>query len=44
LQFADVPGYSALLLRRTYADLSLPGALMERAREWLCGTAARWSD
>ena len=44
LQFADVPGFSALLLRRTYADLSLPGALMDRARAWLGGTAARWSD
>jgi predicted phage terminase large subunit-like protein len=44
LQFAAVPGYSALLLRRTYADLSLPGALMDRAREWLSGTAARWSE
>ena len=35
LQYADVPGYSALLLRKTYADLSLPGALMTRANEWL---------
>ena len=25
LQYADVPGYAALLLRRTYADLALPG-------------------
>lgn len=42
LQYADVPGYSALLLRKTYADLSLPGALMDRAHDWLGGTDARW--
>lgn len=35
LQFVDVPGYSAILFRRTYADLALPGALMEMARRWL---------
>jgi len=42
LQFVEVPGYSALLLRRTYADLALPEALMDRAQEWLAGTDARW--
>jgi len=42
LQFVQVPGYSALLLRRTYADLALPDALMDRAQEWLSGTDARW--
>ncbi len=35
LQYVDVPGYSAILFRRTYADLSLPGALMDRFREWM---------
>jgi predicted phage terminase large subunit-like protein len=44
LQFVDVPRYAAILFRRTYSDLSLPGALMDRAREWLGGTPARWSD
>lgn len=43
LQYVDVPGYAALLLRRTYSDLALPGALMERAHAWLDGTAAVWS-
>lgn len=43
LQYVDVPGYRALLLRRTFADLALPGALMDRAREWLGPTAARWN-
>lgn len=42
LMFVDVPGYAALLLRRSYSDLALPGALMDRAAEWLSGTAARW--
>jgi predicted phage terminase large subunit-like protein len=44
LAHVHVPGYAALLLRRTYADLSLPGALMDRAHEWLRGTGARWDD
>lgn len=35
LQFVDVPKYRALLLRRTFQDLSLPGALMDRAKEWM---------
>ena len=35
LAYVDVPGYAALLLRRTFADLSLPGALMDRAHQWL---------
>ena len=44
LQWVDVPGYAALLLRRTFPDLSKPGALMDRAREWLSPTDARWSE
>jgi hypothetical protein len=43
LKYADVPGYAAILFRRTLADLALPGALMDRANEWLRGTKARWS-
>lgn len=35
LQFVDVPGYSAMLFRRTYADLALPGALMDRFQSWI---------
>lgn len=44
LQYVDVPGYAALILRRTYADLALPGALMDRAHERLDGTDAHWSE
>jgi len=36
--------YSALILRRTYADLALPGALMDRAASWLYNTDAKWDD
>jgi len=42
LKYVDVPGYSALLLMKTFADLSKPKALMDRAHEWLSGTGARW--
>lgn len=41
LQYIDYPGYSAILLRRSYTDLALPGAIMDRAREWL-SDKARW--
>lgn len=44
LEFVDVKGYSAVLLRRTYADLSKPGALMDRAHQWLRSTAAKWNE
>lgn len=44
LQYVHVPGYAALLLRKSYADLALPGALMPRAEEWLGETDARWND
>ena len=43
LQYVHVPGYAALILRRTYADLSLPGAIMDRAQDWLQGTGASWN-
>ncbi len=44
LQFAEVPGYSALIMRRTFADLRLPGALIDRSLEWLADTPARWNS
>lgn len=44
LQYVEVPGYAALLLRRTFTDLSLPGALIPRSFEWLAGTDAHWDD
>lgn len=44
LQYVDVPRYNAILFRRTFQDLSLPGALLDRARDWLAGTDAKWDD
>lgn len=44
LEYADVPGYAALILRRTYKQLSKPGALMDRAQEWLRNTSAKWNE
>jgi len=39
LQYVDHPGYAALILRKTYAELSKPEALMDRAQSWLSGKA-----
>ena len=44
LQYADVPGYAALLLRRTYAELEKADGLIPRADEWLSNTDARRLD
>src|SRR3990167_807920 len=44
LMFSDIPNYNAILFRRTYNDLALPGALMDRAKEWLGGTAAHFNS
>jgi hypothetical protein len=43
LQWVEDPTYSGLILRRTYKDLALPGALMDRAHEWLQTTDAHWN-
>lgn len=44
LRYAKVPGYSALILRRTFSDLNLPDAIMDRSRAWLAGSGARWNE
>lgn len=44
LQYVDVPGYSALLLRRTFPQLSLPNSLIPRAKDWLANTGASWNE
>jgi predicted phage terminase large subunit-like protein len=43
LQFVDVPGYRALLLRRSYTDLNLPEALIPMSQSWLKETNAEWN-
>jgi hypothetical protein len=35
LQYTHIPNYKALILRRSFTELSLPGAVMARAREYL---------
>ena len=44
LEHVDVPGYSALVLRRTFEDLAKPDALIPRSKEWLSETDAKWND
>lgn len=44
LLYADEPDYSAIIFRKTYQDLNKDGALMDRARDWLGGSAAKWND
>ena len=43
LQFCEYENYSALILRRTYKDLSLPEAILDRAKDWLIGKA-KWDE
>jgi predicted phage terminase large subunit-like protein len=44
LEYVDVPGYAALLIRRTFKELELEGGLLERAWTWLAGTDAQPHD
>lgn len=43
LEHVDKSGYAALILRRTFADLKKPKALLDRAKEWLTGTGATYN-
>lgn len=43
IRYCTVPGYTAILFRRTYTDLALPGAIMDRSHQWLQGTDAVWN-
>jgi predicted phage terminase large subunit-like protein len=43
LMHVDVPGYSALIIRRTFRMLQQPLGLMDLAREWLAPTDAVWN-
>ena len=43
LQYVNVPGYAALLLRRTFPQLAKADGLIPRAQEWLAGSDAIWS-
>lgn len=41
-QYANCPEFSALIIRRTFADLALPGAIMDRALKWWKPLGAHW--
>ncbi len=46
MQYLDVPGYSSIIFRRTFKDLSGPGSIMDRAKSWfnpLKEHGVRWS-
>lgn len=43
LQYVDVPGYSALILRRRHVDLVRADALIPRSHSWLANTDASWN-
>jgi len=43
LQYVDVPGYSALLLRDTFQNLNKADSLISRSQEWLHNTDAHWN-
>lgn len=42
-KYVHVPGYSALIIRKTYTDLALPGAIMDRAKGWWSGRV-KWNE
>lgn len=37
LQYAEEPGYTALILRRTYKQLAKADSILSKAKEWLLG-------
>ncbi len=43
LQYVDLPGYSALVLRKTFAQLTKGSALIPLSQEWLAGSDAHWN-
>lgn len=43
-QYVDVPNYAAIIFRKTYRDLALPGALMDRSHKWWDNTKAKWNS
>ena len=42
-QYVDHPKYSAIIFRRSFTDLNLPGALIDRSKEWWANTGAKWN-
>lgn len=44
LQYVDVPGYAALIVRKTLKNLEQPNGLIEVAKQWLGPSDARWHE
>jgi predicted phage terminase large subunit-like protein len=44
LMYVDIPGYSALILRRNYRAFEQQGGLVELSKLWLAGTGAVWNE
>lgn len=47
LQFVDIPNYRAVIIRKTYADLSRGDGLIPLSKEWLMphvGKGVKWND
>ena len=44
LRYADVPGYSAVIFRRTYPQLAAEDGLIAKTKEWFPRGAAEWSE
>jgi len=43
-QFAEVPGYSALLLRENFPDLAQADGLIPRSKQWWLNSDAKWHE
>jgi len=43
LQYVHVPGYAAIIFRKSYPLLSQPGGLLFRAKEWLIAQGVQYS-
>ncbi len=43
LRYVHVPGYAAIIFRKTLSDLKQPSALIDRSHKWLDGTDAKWA-
>jgi predicted phage terminase large subunit-like protein len=44
LMYVDHEEYDALILRKSYTDLSLPGALLDMSKDWLMDSPAHWNQ
>lgn len=44
LMYVDIPGYAALILRRSYRSFEQQGGLVELSARWLSGTDAVWNE